>query len=112
MGERVDVDGEEGDGRLFGRSIRETLGEFSFRFSFNGQIHALSVLIPIQRIQKPSAQSVRWEWSIFGMMARVCCWARISVWGTLGEVAREMDLVFQRGRDWETKDPSEGWASG
>lgn len=23
-----------------------------------------------------------------------------------------MGLVFQRGRDWETKDPSEGWAAG
>ena len=38
----------------------------------------------------------------------------MAVGDTLGELHARgwMGLVFQRGGDWETKDPSEGWTAG
>lgn len=46
---------------------------------------------------------------LFRPSISVRCWGRVDS----GGAAREwMGLVFQRGRDWETKDPSEGWAAG
>lgn len=65
-------------------------------------IHALSVPVRIGMVSEGVV-------SLFRSLGSVRRRGRVDA----GGAARGwMGLVFQRGRDWETKDPSEGWAAG
>ena len=112
MGERVDVDGEEGDGRLFERSIREIPGEPTF--ASPSVVKSTLFRYPNSN---PTGPKVVGAVGAAGVVDIHCDGESVlldedSCLGDSWGGGTGDGSCFPEGRDRETKDPSEGWASG